>query len=87
MIRWTTDFSFSPITAIVYAMSPGRLGASLGMVLGLIGVVAGAMAVARSGRRGALVALALGPIGSGGGADTDHGRERIPGAFRSVGRP
>ena len=63
MIRWATHLSFSPVAAIVYAMSPGRMGASLGMVLGLIGVIAGSTALARSGRRGALVALALGPIG------------------------
>lgn len=51
-------------------MGPGRIGALVAAVVGLIGVVVGGMALARSarrignrGRRGAIVALVLGAIG------------------------
>jgi hypothetical protein len=38
--------------ASVYAMSSGRLGASVAAVLGLIGLVIGGLALARSPRTG-----------------------------------
>ena len=64
--------SVQPAAATVYTMSPGRLGASVGAVLGLIGVVIGGLALVRaagrfgigSGRRGAIMALAAGLIGT-----------------------
>jgi hypothetical protein len=54
-----------------YTMSPGRIGAIVAVVVGLIGAVIGGLALARStgridnrnGRRRAIVALVLGPIG------------------------
>jgi hypothetical protein len=54
-----------------YALTPERLGASAAVLLGLVGVVLGGMALARSagriglgnGRRGAVLALVLAPIG------------------------
>src|SRR5215469_15237793 len=57
--------------ASVYTMSPGRIGAIVAAVVGLIGAVIGGLALSRSagrisrgsGRRGAIVALVLGPIG------------------------
>ena len=60
-----------PAAATVYSMSPGRIGAVVAGVVGLIGVVIGGLALARSagrigagnGRRGATVALVLGSIG------------------------
>jgi Family of unknown function (DUF6223) len=60
-----------PAAVSVYTMSPGRIGAIVAVVVGLIGVVIGGLALARSagrigtgnGRRGAIVALVLGPIG------------------------
>jgi hypothetical protein len=60
-----------PAAASVYTMSPGRIGAFVAAVVGLIGAVIGGRALARSagrigtgnGRRGAIVALVLGPIG------------------------
>ena len=63
--------SVQPAAASVYTMSPGRIGASMAAVVGLIGAVIGGLALARSagrigtgnGRRGAIVALVLGPIG------------------------
>jgi hypothetical protein len=63
--------SDQPAAASVYTMSPGRIGASVAAVVGLIGAVIGGLALARSagrigtgnGRRGAIVALVLGPIG------------------------
>jgi hypothetical protein len=63
--------SAQPDAASVYTMSPGRIGAVVAAVVGLIGVVSGGRALARSagrlgtgnGRRGAIVALVLGPIG------------------------
>jgi hypothetical protein len=55
----------------VYTLSPGRAGAIVAVVVGLIGAVVGGLAVARSAgrvgtksaRRRAIVALVLGPIG------------------------
>ena len=63
--------SDQPAAATVYTMSPGRIGAIVAAVVGLIGVVIGGLALSRSagristanGRRGAVVALVLGPIG------------------------
>jgi len=55
--------------ATVYTMSPGRIGAIVAGVVGLIGAVNGGLALVRSRidtgarRRGALVALVLGPLG------------------------
>lgn len=54
-----------------YTMTPGRLGSTLAALLGLIGVVIGGQALARSagrirtgpGRKGAIVALVAGLIG------------------------
>jgi FtsH-binding integral membrane protein len=55
--------------APVYAVTPRRIAASTAVVVGLIGAVIGGLALARSvrrignrGRRGAIVALVLGPI-------------------------
>jgi hypothetical protein len=47
----------------ISTMSPGRTGAILGVVVGLIGAVSGGRAFAGRARRGAMVALVLGPIG------------------------
>ena len=61
--------SVQPDAVTVYTMSPGRIGAIVAGVLGLIGAVIGGRALARSasragtGRRGAVIALVLGPIG------------------------
>jgi hypothetical protein len=63
--------SAQPAAASAYTMSAGRLGASTGAVLGLIGVVIGGLALARptsrigtgNGRLGATMALAVGLIG------------------------
>ena len=59
----------------VYTMTPERIAASLAALVGLIASVIGGLALARSaegigngGRRGAIVALVLGPIGLGVGA-------------------
>jgi len=60
-----------PIAASVYTMSAGRLGASVGALLGLTGVIIGGLALARptsrigigNGRLGATLALAVGLIG------------------------
>jgi Family of unknown function (DUF6223) len=75
--------SVEPAAASVYAMSPGRIGAIVAAVVGLVGAVIGGRALARSARRGAIVALVLGPIGllmgglvvatAGGGLGTGHG--------------
>jgi hypothetical protein len=50
-----------------YGMTPGRLGANVAAVLGLIGVVFGGVALARPsgrfGRPGSFIALAAGLIG------------------------
>ena len=63
--------SDQPAAASFYTMSPGRIGAIVAAVVGLIGAVIGGLALSRSagristgnGRRGAVVALVLGPIG------------------------
>ncbi|MFI6263481.1 DUF6223 family protein [Micromonospora sp. NPDC051006] len=63
--------SVQPAAADVFAMSAGRLGASVAAVVGLIGVVIGGLALARpatrigtaNGRGGALMALVAGLIG------------------------
>ena len=63
--------SVQPAAASVYTLSPGRIGAIVAAIVGLIGAVIGGLALARSarrvgtgtGRRGAVVALVLGPIG------------------------
>ena len=55
----------------VYTITPGRIGAMVAAVLGLIAAVIGGSALSRSagrmstgnGRRGAVVALVLGPVG------------------------
>ena len=60
-----------PADPTSYGMTPGRLGANVGVVLGLIGLGFGVLALARphgrfgtaTGRLGAIVALALGLIG------------------------
>ena len=60
-----------PAATTVRGMTPQRLWASAGAAVALIGAVIGGRAVARpaasiaagSGRRGALVALVMGPIG------------------------
>ncbi len=62
--------SVQPLAANAYTLSPGRIGAIVATVVGLIGAVVGGLA-ARSvrgsstanGRRRAIVALVLGPIG------------------------
>jgi hypothetical protein len=58
----------NPAAASVYAMSPGRLGAVVAALVGLIGVVIGVRALARSRRTGdgpggGIVALVAGLIG------------------------
>lgn len=68
--------SGQPAAASVYAMSSGRLGATVAAVLALTGVVIGGLALARpagrfgtgSGRLGTIVALAAGLIGMALGA-------------------
>jgi uncharacterized YccA/Bax inhibitor family protein len=63
--------SAQPAAALpVYGMTPERMAASTAAVIALIGVIVGGMALVRSarrignnGRRGAIVALVLGPIG------------------------
>ncbi|MFC3997931.1 DUF6223 family protein [Nocardiopsis sediminis] len=63
--------SVQPAAASVYDMSAGRLGAIVAALVGLIGVVNGGLALARSagrigtgnGRLGAVVALVAGLIG------------------------
>ena len=56
MMKWFV------LAVSVYTMSPGRIGAAVAAVVGLIGAVIGGLALARAGRRGAFVALVLGPI-------------------------
>jgi Family of unknown function (DUF6223) len=63
--------SSQPDAVSNYAVTPKRFVASGAAVVGLIGAVIGALALARSagrigagnGRRGAIVALVMGPIG------------------------
>ncbi|WP_405433460.1 DUF6223 family protein [Micromonospora sp. NBC_00617] len=63
--------SSAPLAATVTTMSAGRLGASVGALLGLAGVIIGTLALARPASRvgtgngllGATVALAAGLIG------------------------
>jgi hypothetical protein len=63
--------SDQPAAVSVYTLGPGRIGAIVAAVTGLIGAVIGGLALARSagrigtgnGRRGALMALVMGPIG------------------------
>jgi hypothetical protein len=65
------DVSDQPAAVHVYTLSPGRIGAIVAAIVGLIGAVIGGKALARatdrsgtsSARRGAIVALLLGPIG------------------------
>ncbi|MFV2111126.1 DUF6223 family protein [Micromonospora sp. LOL_025] len=65
------DGSAQPVAAGVTAMSSGRLGATVAVVLGLSGVVVGGLALARpagrfgtgSGRLGVIVAVAAGVVG------------------------
>jgi hypothetical protein len=65
-----------PAAAGVYTMSPGRIGAIVAGMVGLIGAVAGGRALARAtrrvgsdtGRRGAIAALTLGPVAAAIGA-------------------
>lgn len=60
-----------PPEVSVYTLTPERIAASVAAVVGLIGMVIGGLALARSsrrigtgtGRRGGIVALVLGPIG------------------------
>src|SRR5262245_51745811 len=69
--------------ASVYSLSSGRIVAGLAVVVGLIGAIIGVLAVARNGRRRAIVALMLGPISAvvgaavvataEGGLGTGHG--------------
>ena len=60
-----------PAATTVYGLTPRRLWATIVAVLGLVGVVVGTLALYRAarrignhGRRGAIVALVLGPIAS-----------------------
>src|SRR5215813_49828 len=61
----------APAAASFYTMSPGRIGAIVAAVVGLIGAVIGGLALSRSagristgnGRRGAIVAMMVGLIG------------------------
>ena len=78
-MRTIVASSIQPVVAGIFDMSAGRLGASTAAVIGLIGVVTGGLALARSsgrhrsdtgagdaaGPRRATVALVLGPIAIG----------------------
>jgi Family of unknown function (DUF6223) len=62
--------SAEPAAAPVYTITPERIAAGTAAVVGLIAAVIGGLALVRSvrrignhGRRGAIVALVLGPIG------------------------
>ena len=63
--------SVQPAAVSAYTLTPRRIGASLAIVVALIGAVIGGRALARAAgrigaanwRRGAIVALVLGPIG------------------------
>jgi len=69
--------------APVYGMTPERITASTAILVALIGAIIGGMALVRSVRRGAVVALVLAPIGlivgalvvatAKGGVGTGHG--------------
>lgn len=61
--------SVQPAVVSAYTLTPRRVGASLAVVMALIGAVIGGRAVARAanGRRGAVMALVLGPTGLVGG--------------------
>ncbi|HEX7153176.1 MAG TPA: DUF6223 family protein [Thermoanaerobaculia bacterium] len=77
--------NYAFLAAVTPAFSLGRFGSVVAIVAGLIGVVLGALAVARSAgqRRRAIVTLVLGPIGlligglvvatAGGGVGTGNG--------------
>jgi hypothetical protein len=59
--------SVQPEAVSVYSLSPGRIGASTAVVLGLIGVIAGGMALVRSAhpgdaRRKGIAALVLATV-------------------------
>jgi len=68
--RAAPQVSGSSPTVPAYTMTPRRMAASGAAVVGLLGAVIGGLALARSarragtGRRGAIVALVMGPIGS-----------------------
>ena len=77
-----------PDAVPVFAMTPGRLGASMAALVALTGVALGGLALARArrtgdGLRGGIVALVAGLIGmalgglvvatAGGGLGTGHG--------------
>ncbi|WP_433131470.1 DUF6223 family protein [Micromonospora sp. CA-240977] len=70
-IELAAHASVQPTAATVLTMSSGRLGASVGVLLGLAGVVIGGLALARptsrvgtgSGLGGAVLALAAGLVG------------------------
>jgi len=83
-----TPAAAQPDAVPVFAMTPGRLGASMAALVALIGMVIGGLALARArrtgdGLRGGVVALVAGLIGSalgalvvataGGGLGTGHG--------------
>jgi hypothetical protein len=63
--------SNQPPVVSVFTLTPERIAASVAAVVGLIGAVIGGLALARAarrigpgyGRRGAIVALVMGPIG------------------------
>lgn len=72
------DAAVQPVAASLYTVSAGRVGASLSTLVGLLGSVAGGLALARTVRRGRLVgwarrngaatALVTGPVAVVGGA-------------------
>ena len=62
----TESAQVQPVTASVLAMSSGRLGAVVASVVGLIGIVIGGLALARSAGR-ARSAGGTGNRGAGGG--------------------
>lgn len=80
--------SAQPDAIGAYAMTPGRLGASMAALMGLMGIAVGGLALARARRTGnglggGIVALAAGLVGSAtgglvvaaakGGPGTGHG--------------
>ncbi|MEU8331906.1 DUF6223 family protein [Micromonospora sp. NPDC048839] len=70
-IELAVHASVQPAAATALTMSSGRAGASVGVLLGLVGVVVGGLALARPARRvglssarlGAVLALTLGLAG------------------------